>query len=115
MPTRSEPVVLLLLLQRLRLLYRVRHRALTRRMRKIVRNRYRYVRTYECVAPSQRARHGLRLIRAVLPLSQEATFAARLATTLGDALYSSEDSVLLRLHSQHSLVAVAKLAARYVR
>jgi hypothetical protein len=57
-----------LIAQRLQLAYRVRYRALTRRMRKIVRNRYRYVRTYERVLPAQRARLGLRLLRAAAPL-----------------------------------------------
>jgi hypothetical protein len=46
----------------LRLTYRIRYHALDRKVRKIVKNKYRYVRTYVCVREWHRARLGLRLL-----------------------------------------------------
>lgn len=47
---------------RLALSYFVQHQALDRKLRKIVKNRYRYVRRYVYVRPSERTRRGLRLL-----------------------------------------------------
>lgn len=111
----SAPLALELLARRLSLTYRVRHRALTRRMRKIVRNRYRFVRTYGAVAPSQRVRQGLRLIQLLLPLSDAPTLTGRLTDTLGGLLEEPATSPLARLHAQHGVVAVTRLVARQTR
>jgi hypothetical protein len=48
--------------------YVVQYQALDRKLRKIVKNRYRYVRRYVCLRPSERLRVGLRLVRAAYPL-----------------------------------------------
>ena len=46
----------------LRLTYRIRYHALDRKVRKIVKNKYRYVRSYVCIRETQRFRLGLRLM-----------------------------------------------------
>jgi len=53
--------------------YRIRYHALDRKLRKIVKNRYRYVRSYTCVREAQRLRYGLRLLTVGLMLAGERT------------------------------------------
>jgi hypothetical protein len=48
--------------------YVVQHQALDRKLRKIVKNKYRYVRRYVFVRPSDRLRWGIRLIKLCLHL-----------------------------------------------
>ena len=61
--TAAQPSLLLVLVQRaLRLTYRIRYHALDRKVRKIVKNKYRFVRTYVCVREWHRVRLGLRLL-----------------------------------------------------
>lgn len=50
------------LAEALQLTYRIRYHALDRKVRKIVKNKYRYVRTYVCVREWHRTRLGLRLL-----------------------------------------------------
>lgn len=62
--------------------YRIRYHALDRKLRKIVKNRYRYVRSYTCVREAQRVRYGLRLLSFGLMLAGDRTWAARLLSVL---------------------------------
>ena len=100
-------------------------------MRKIVRNRYRYVRTYERIACSQRQRQGLRLIRLVVALSEvgdssidEAlsdsgvplpSLLARVSSVCGAVFVTPEQSLLLQLHARLQAVTINRLANKSLK
>lgn len=62
-----------LVAERLQLTYVVKYQALDRKLRKIVKNKYRYIRRYVAIRPADRIKAGLWLLKTVHPLYGERT------------------------------------------
>ena len=93
----------------LRLTYRIRYHALDRKIRKIVKNKYRYVRSYVCIREVHRVRHGLRLVPLGVLLCPERRWGARLAVLLETLVWAPHQSVVRQLRQQHHNTALAAL------
>ena len=93
----------------LRLTYRIRYHALDRKIRKIVKNKYRYVRSYVCIREAHRVRHGLRLVPMGVLLCPERRWGARLATLLETLVWAPHQSVVRQLRQQHHNTALGAL------
>jgi hypothetical protein len=91
------------------LTYRVKLRGLSRKLRKIVRNRYRFTRSYEWVHPTLRYKAGLHLIKPALRLKKLPTFSGRLSSTVYDVLNNPRQSATLALKQKHQQVAMSML------
>ncbi len=93
----------------LRLTYRIRYHALDRKVRKIVKNKYRFVRSYVCLREWQRTRLGLRLVPLAASLHTDQSWERRLAAVLGALVWAPEDSLLRQLRRQHQQIALSAL------
>ncbi len=93
----------------LQLTYRIRYHALDRKVRKIVKNRYRYVRTYVCVRDIHRVRFGLRLLPLGMLLCADRRWVGRLAQLLAGLVRQPEASILRQLRRQHHQTALTAL------
>jgi hypothetical protein len=93
----------------LRLTYRIRYHALDRKIRKIVKNKYRYVRSYVCVREAQRVRYGLRLLPLGVLLCPERRWHSRLGVLLQTLLWHPQQSVVRQLRHQHHQTALGAL------
>ena len=100
------------LAQRLSLTYFVQHQALDRKLRKIVKNKYRYVRRYVYVRPADRVRIGLRLIVVGQHLQPQRRWGCRVGSLLEDFNFAPEQSILRRLWQRHQQVALQALGLR---
>jgi hypothetical protein len=97
---------------KLRLKYMVRYTALDRRLRKIVKNKYRYHKYYARIPPHRQRNFALRLLVLAVSFRVDVTLAAWLAQLLRDFTTEAPDSLLLGLMVQHQNVTLATLAAR---
>jgi hypothetical protein len=93
----------------LRLTYRIRYHALDRKIRKIVKNKYRYVRSYVCIREAHRVRHGLRLVPLGVLLCPERRWGARLSVLLETLVWAPQTSVVRQLRQQHHNTALGAL------
>lgn len=93
----------------LEMTYRIRYHALDRKVRKIVKNRYRYVRTYVCVRDVQRIRFGLRLLPLGVLLCTDRRWVGRLTQLLAGLVQQPEASILRQLRKQHHQTALTAL------
>ena len=93
----------------LRLTYRIRYHALDRKIRKIVKNKYRYVRSYVCIREAHRVRHGLRLVPLGVLLCPERRWRARLSVLLETLIWAPHQSVVRQLRQQHHHTALGAL------
>ncbi len=96
--------------QRLRISFMVRYRSLDRKLRKIVKNKYRYSRSYVMLKPSNRVKHGLRFILLGLSLRSNLKMQDCLLSLLFDVLFVPESSILLEVRNKHQNVALTALA-----
>lgn len=78
-------------------------------MRKIVKNRYRFVRSYVCIREEQRMRQGLRLLVVGSPLYGALRWEHRLGAALRALFWEPEQSLLCQLRRQHQQTALAAL------
>ena len=93
----------------LRLTYRIRYHALDRKIRKIVKNKYRYVRSYVCIREAQRVRYGLRLLPLGALLCPERRWEVRLGVLLQTLMWNPQQSVVRQLRQQHQQTALSAL------
>jgi len=93
----------------LKMSYMVRYRALDRKLRKIVKNKYRYVRFYTMVNPKNRIKAGLRLFLIGLSLRSNQRLDARLLELLVDIILYPTNSLLLNLRSKHQAITLSTL------
>lgn len=90
--------------------YVVKYKSLDRKLRKIVKNKYRYFRFYSMVKPAGRVRVGLRFILLGLAVRSNQTFHDRLDEILLDVLVHPSRSILLSLKQKHQMVSLGSLA-----
>jgi len=93
----------------LRLTYRIRYHALDRKVRKIVKNKYRYVRSYVCIRETQRFRLGLRLMLVGALLQTDRRWGARVYGLLADLQRAPQACYLRHLRRQHHQTALQAL------
>jgi hypothetical protein len=96
----------------LRLTYFIQHQALDRKLRKIVKNRYRYVRRYVLIRPMDRLRWGLRLTKVCLILQPQRRWGDRVYSLLYDYIFNRDGSLLQRLWLRHQQVTLRALGLR---
>lgn len=89
--------------------YVVRYKSLDRKLRKIVKNKYRFFRFYSMLKPVHRVRAGLRFILLGLALRSNQRMQARLLDILSDVLVAPEQSLLLDLKRKHQAVTLGAL------
>lgn len=90
--------------------YCVRYNQLNRKLRKIVKNKYRYQKRFEWVPPALRARSAVRLFKAYVKTRAELSFADRLAAALAEQTLAPEDAPLTLLARQSQTTAVSALS-----
>lgn len=86
-----------LITRSLSLPYLVRYRALDRKLRKILKNKYRYARSYCYVPVHLRQRSGLRLFVGAIALFEAPTSQARMSLALYDLLAAPTESILSQM------------------
>lgn len=99
-----------LLLSPIAVFYRVKYCQLNRKIRKIVKNKYRYQKRYEWIQPNQRPLFVLRLFKKCLSLRGELRLENRLAGLWVDHMSDPLNSVLVEMSQQHQQVAVSVLS-----
>lgn len=100
------------LFSRLTVAYYVRYRALDRKLRKIVKNRYRYTRQYVAIYPGDRLRVGLRYLRVLASLSSNRHCWARFSSVLVTLLLPREQCPILTVLKKHQQTALRALGLR---
>ncbi len=96
--------------QEISLTYRISFVGLSRRLRKIVKNKYRFRRQYVCVLPSSRLRYGFHLVRFCLRFIGGKTRVQRL-TTLFQSIISAEEAspvLFIRYQQQKHVLGVLR-------
>lgn len=96
----------------LELTYRFKLRGLSRRMRKIVKNKYQYKMQYEWVYPAFRCKAGLRLIKPALELESAQSFKAKLHKIMVSLENKSNDDATLAIWYKHQYSTLDKLKPR---
>jgi hypothetical protein len=94
------------------LVFYVQHQALDRKLRKIVKNRYRYVRRYVYIQPSDRLRLGLRLCAVARMLYGGPTWAYRLRAMVEAYMENPATSLISVLHRRHQEITLRALGLR---
>ncbi len=94
---------------RLKISFMVRYRSLDRKLKKIVKNKYRYSRAYVMLKLQNRIKSGLRLILLGLAVRSNQTIQDRLEDVLGDVLFMPEKSMLLDIRNKHQNIALTAL------
>jgi hypothetical protein len=93
----------------LKMAYMVKYRALDRKLRKIVKNKYRYVRFYSMINPRHRIKSGLRLFLVGLSLRSNQKISDRLIDLMLDIFLFPSNSLLLNLRSKHQTITLTTL------
>jgi hypothetical protein len=106
---RTPDIFLSWLANSLKLTYRIRYHALDRKVRKIVKNKYRYVRTYVCIREWHRVRLGIRLLVTATIIQSARHWDSRLSTVLSELSCNPERSLLRQLRRQHQHLALSSL------
>lgn len=101
-----------LLVNALSLTYWVQHQALDRKLRKIVKNKYRYVRRYVYIRARDRVRMGLRLCNVAKFLFEGRTWSLRVLHMLQELAHTPEVSILRYLHAQHQQTSLRALGLK---
>ena len=101
--------VFLRICQRVRVSFLVRYRSLDRKLRKIVKNKYRYSRSYVMLKPSSRVKQGLRFILLGLSLRSNQKIRECLASLFYDVLFAPQSSILLEVRDKYQSVALTAL------
>lgn len=96
------------------LTYRVAFVGLSRRLRKIVKNKYRFRRQYVCVFPSSRLRYGFHLIRFCLKFIGGKTKAERLLALLTPLSLDQTVSPVYQLRYQQQKHVLSALRKQYL-
>lgn len=96
------------------LTYRVAFVGLSRRLRKIVKNKYRFRRQYVCVFPSSRLRYGFHLIRFCLKFIGGKTKADRLLTLITPLTSDYTASPVYQLRYQQQKHVLSALRKQYL-
>ena len=107
---RQHTVVFSQLCSALQTAYMVKYKSLDRKLRKIVKNKYRYFRFYSMIKPASRIRAGLRFILLGLAIRSNQKFNDRLDEILWDVIMHPSRSVLLSLKQKHQMVSLSSLA-----
>lgn len=89
--------------------YRVTYSQLNRKIRKIVKNKYRYQKRYEWIQPRGRPRFVVNLFKKLLQLQPELTFLERCQALLIETLTLHQSSALALLLYQHQTLTVSML------
>lgn len=102
--------LLIQLAQEIAVTYRISFVGLSRRLRKIVKNKYRFRRQYVCVLPNSRLRYGFHLIRFCLRFVAGNTKSQRLLILLRSIFLVEETSPVLfiRLQQQKHVLEVLR-------
>lgn len=95
--------------QRLKVSFLVRYRSLDRKLRKIVKNKYRYSRSYVMLKPSSRIKQGLRFILLGLALRSNQKIRESMLGLISDLLFAPQSSILLEVRDKHQSVALTAL------
>jgi hypothetical protein len=90
--------------------YRVRYCQLNRKLRKIVKNKYRYQKRYEWLPPHMRPAFAVSLLKQYVKTRTELTFPERIAGALAEQLLFAPLTPLTLLAHQTQTVAVSTLA-----
>lgn len=90
--------------------YCVRYNQLNRKLRKIVKNKYRYQKRFEWIPPALRPYTAIRLFKAYLKTRTELTLAERFAGVLTDQLLFADKAPLTQLAKQSQQTAVSALS-----
>lgn len=96
----------------LKLSYFVQYQAIDRKLRKIVKNKYRYVRRYLSLRVGDRLRYGLRLIPVASSLYPNRRWEDKVFMALHDLFMSRDASPLFRLWQKHQHAALQALGLR---
>jgi hypothetical protein len=94
--------------------YRVAFIGLSRRLRKIVKNKYKYRRQYVCVLPSARLRYGLHLVKFCLKFIEGRTQTQRLAAALVPIFLKQDTSPFLFVRRQQQKHVLGALRKQYL-
>jgi len=105
----TPPQLLSWVAHSLKLTYRIKYFALDRKLRKIVKNRYRYVRAYVCIRSTQRLRYGLRLLPLSALLQTDRSWLQRVSRILLGLMQQPELSTLRHTRSQHQYLTLRVL------
>lgn len=89
--------------------YMVKYKSLDRKLRKIVKNKYRFFRFYSMLKPMQRVKAGLRFTLLGLTLRSNQRMQERLVELFSDIFFIPEQSLLLGLKRKHQLVTLGAL------
>lgn len=87
----------------------IKYKQINRKLRKIVKNKYKYVRTYEFVRPSRRWFWGLRLLRLSLAFDLSKTFKQRLSNFFDTFALSFKNTTFWSLKRHHHLTTLEML------
>jgi hypothetical protein len=93
--------------------YRVRYCRLNRKLRKILKNRVRFITHYERLYPARRRFFFLRAVKFLVPVSEASTARERLALLLRDGLSDPASSLLHQVCRVQQQLAVEGLAPEY--
>jgi len=93
----------------LKMSYMVKYKALDRKLRKIVKNKYRYFRFYGMLKPNNRVKAGLRLLLLGLSLRSSQKMNSRLLDLLVDLCVTPEQSFLVNLRKKHQTLTLSTL------
>lgn len=96
----------------LRQTYRIRYRGIDRKLRKIIKNEYRYLRSYECLRGSARLHQWTQHLRLLLLFHPAVTRRQRLLSLLSEVVCSPGTSALTLLRDSTKLQVVQALAAQ---
>jgi hypothetical protein len=115
-PLESAPLSLLFfnLAGSLAVTYRVVFVGLSRRLRKIVKNKYRFRRQYVCVLPASRLRYGFHLVRFCLKFVEGKTKSARLLRIFEGLLADQPLNPVHQIRSQQQKHVLGVLRKQYL-
>lgn len=98
--------------KKLPITYMIQYQALDRKLRKIVKNRYRYVRRYILVRPRDRLRSGLRLFKTSTLLVSSNQWKQRLYLSLYALYQFPQTAVVLQLRRRHQQITLRALGLK---
>jgi hypothetical protein len=108
------PYLLATFSQKISILYRVSFVGLSRRLRKIVKNKYRFRRQYVCVLPASRLRYGFHLVRFCLKFADGRTRLERLLSLVKSVLFQEDSSPILFMRYQQQKHVLGVLRKQYL-
>lgn len=92
--------------------YRVRYTRLNRKIRKIVKNKYKYQKQYVWLLPRQRNGFILNLLKACTLIQPHKTEKQRLAATLTEHFLNLKKSPITQLVEQHQKTTIGQLVQK---